>query len=265
MKFRYLFVFFTLLLMACPVAYAQHASNVNAWQEGKTIIITYDLDEDAAISLTATANNGNLALRTKSLSGDVGKKVKAGKQKMIVWDVLNDYGDTFLHNDVVFTVKATPALKTFIMAEGSYSLTGQWGAGVMIGQVSQWGWFVKARSNYDFHKSAATAHKKGTLTKSNVMPFYSGKKASTLLMADAGIVVRLGCPLYAYVGAGLGMRNVYWQTLDRKWIKYSDNSIWGASADFGLMGCIKGFTISAGVNTIHFKYMEMELGLGWMF
>jgi hypothetical protein len=33
----------------------------------------------------------------------------------------------------------------------------------------------------------------------------------------------------------------------------------------GVIGSVKGLTINAGVNTIMAKYMEIEVGLGWMF
>lgn len=255
-----------LILLAHAVnGTAQKTSNVVASQEGKTIVITYDLDENAAITITATANNGRTPLQINALSGDIGKSVKAGKQKRIVWNVLDDYGDRFMYNDVVFTIKATPGRKTFILAEGAYSPVGQWGAGLMIGQVRQWGWFVKARSNYMFHGTEGTAKGDGFVEKFNCTPFYSGEKASAELIIDGGAVVRMGCPLYAYLGAGFGMRQAYWQTTDEKWVKYADNSVIGASVDIGLMGCIKGFTISFGANTINFKYVEFELGLGWMF
>ena len=98
-----------------------------------------------------------------------------------------------------------------------------------------------------------------------VTPFYSGNKTSTEIIADAGTLVRLGCPLYLYAGAGFGMRKVQWETIDHQWIQYTPASLMGFSGDIGLMGCIKGFTISAGVNTINFKYMEIEAGIGWMF
>jgi hypothetical protein len=37
------------------------------------------------------------------------------------------------------------------------------------------------------------------------------------------------------------------------------------SASAGIIGSAHGFTLKAGVNTIAFKYMEIEAGIGWMF
>jgi hypothetical protein len=39
----------------------------------------------------------------------------------------------------------------------------------------------------------------------------------------------------------------------------------GLSFGGGVIGSVKGLTISAGVNTIMARYMEIELGLGWTF
>ena len=267
MNLRIISITVLFILIGHFAVMAQRVSNVSAYQEGKTIVITYDLDENAAISVTATANNGRTALRVQTVSGDVGKQVKAGTQKKIVWEVLADYGEKFFYDDVSFVVKPAPSRKTFILAEGAISPNLQWGAGLMIGQVRQWGWFVKARSNYNFHKSynGYTAEDDGYISELGGIPFYSGKKNSTELIIDGGVVVRMGCPLYAYLGAGFGMRNVYWQTADDHWIYYKDNSLIGASADLGFLAYIKGFALSFGVNTINFKYIEFELGLGCMF
>jgi hypothetical protein len=35
--------------------------------------------------------------------------------------------------------------------------------------------------------------------------------------------------------------------------------------DAGVIGSIYGFTMSAGVNVIDLKYMEIEVGIGWTF
>ncbi len=278
-----------LLLPVTMLVFPQLVQNVVVSQEGKCIVITYDLSENASVSVSGTgyhpvyeASVDRFPMR--SISGDVGKRVRAGKGKRIVWDVLKDYGGEFIFNDVEFMVTARPAMKTFILAEGAYSLAPQWGAGIFVGQVGQWGWYVKARSNFQFKALQKTQYeaKEGGIVRNemevfynedlgrwvnyyDVQPFYSGKRQTTEIIADAGTLVRLGCPLYLYAGVGYGIRQVQWGTTDGQWIKYSPGSFSGFSGDIGLMGCIKGFTISAGVNTINFKYMEIEAGIGWMF
>ena len=68
-----------------------------------------------------------------------------------------------------------------------------------------------------------------------------------------------------YVGAGYGARTRYLETFDYGWQKYLPNSYSGLSVDVGLIGSYHGFTLSAGANIIGFKYMEIELGIGWTF
>ena len=276
-----------LLLLSCSVA-AQKVTNVVAFQEGKTIVITYDLSENAIVNISGTAStnsrimNDYLTLKMYTVKGDVGKFVHAGKGKRIVWDVLQDYGEKFMYQNVKFHVSARPTMKTFIVAEGAYSFSPQWGAGIMVGQVRRWGWFLKFRSNYQFKALQSTqyeAQENGVVKWSGwadgdgfydykgveVTPFYSGKQTKTELIVDAGTIVRLGCPLHLYFGGGFGARQVQWQTTDEQWIKYAPGSVMGFSGDIGLLASIHGFVISAGVNTINFKYMEIEAGLGWMF
>ena len=49
------------------------------------------------------------------------------------------------------------------------------------------------------------------------------------------------------------------------WVTYGPTSASGVSASAGIIGSAHGFTLKAGVNTIGFKYMEIEAGIGWMF
>ena len=282
-------IFTFLLLLAVMSAAAQRVSNVLVYQEGKSIVITYDLSENASITVSGVGtapnsrNGYESRLNIRSVKGDVGKYVRAGNGRRIEWNVLQDYGEKFFYDDLSITVTARPTWKTFFLLEGAYSFAPEWGAGLMIGQVKQWGWYVKARSNFQFKAMQKTEYEageggvvrgdgertyneeSGRWEDSYVLPFYSGKKQTTEFIADAGTLVRLGCPLYLYAGIGFGMRQVQWETTDGQWIKYSPGSLMGFSGDIGLMGCIKGFTISAGVNTINFKYMEIEAGIGWMF
>lgn len=68
-----------------------------------------------------------------------------------------------------------------------------------------------------------------------------------------------------YLGAGYGARTRYLETVTDGWKKYMPNSYSGVSVDAGVIGSVYGFTLSAGVNTIGFKYMEVEFGIGWTF
>ena len=83
-------VFFLLLFMFTAVcSFGLTVSNVDAYQEGKNIIITYDTDMDGIVGdVYCSIDAGHTwseALR--QVTGDVNKHVPAGSHR-IVWDVL---------------------------------------------------------------------------------------------------------------------------------------------------------------------------------
>ena len=83
-------VFFLLLSVFTAVcSFGQTVSNVDAYQEGKNIIITYDTDKAGSVGDVYCSTDGGRtwgeALR--QVTGDVNKQVPAGSHR-IVWDVL---------------------------------------------------------------------------------------------------------------------------------------------------------------------------------
>lgn len=83
-------VFFLLLSVFTAVcSFGQTVSNVDAYQEGKNIIITYDIDKAGHVSDVYCSTDGGRTWGAplKQLCGDINNKVKAGRHR-IVWDVL---------------------------------------------------------------------------------------------------------------------------------------------------------------------------------
>ena len=85
-------VFFLLLSVFTAVcSFGQMVSNVDAYQEGKNIIITYDTDKAGSVGDVYCSTDGGRtwgeALR--QVTGDVNKLVPAGRHR-IVWDVLSE-------------------------------------------------------------------------------------------------------------------------------------------------------------------------------
>ncbi len=83
-------VFFLLLSVFTAVcSFGQTVSNVDAYQEGKNIIITYDIDKAGSVGDVYCSTDGGRtwgeALR--QVTGDVNKQVPAGSHR-IVWNVL---------------------------------------------------------------------------------------------------------------------------------------------------------------------------------
>ena len=83
-------VFFLLLSVFTAVcSFGQTVSNVDAYQEGKNIIITYDIDKLGFVDLVNCSTDGGCTWGAplQHVSGDVNKQVPAGSHR-IVWNVL---------------------------------------------------------------------------------------------------------------------------------------------------------------------------------
>ena len=85
-------VFFLLLSVFTAVcSFGQTVSNVDAYQEGKNIIITYDIDKAGSVGDVYCSTDGGhtWGVPLKQVTGDVNKQVPAGRHR-IVWDVLSE-------------------------------------------------------------------------------------------------------------------------------------------------------------------------------
>ncbi len=86
---------YTLLLsLVCFTAvcsFGQTVSNVDAYQEGKNIIITYDIDKAGSVGDVYCSTDGGRTWGEPlhQVTGDVNKQVPAGSHR-IVWDVLSE-------------------------------------------------------------------------------------------------------------------------------------------------------------------------------
>ena len=83
-------VFFLLLSAFTAVcSFGQTVSNVDAYQEGKNIIITYDTDKEGSVGGVYCSTDGGRTWSKplRQVTGDVNKQVPAGGHR-IVWNVL---------------------------------------------------------------------------------------------------------------------------------------------------------------------------------
>lgn len=174
---------------------------------------------------------------------------------------------------------------TFVLAEGGYAMNPAWSVGLMAGQVygevtrvMGIGWYVKGRSNFQTTKAIEGLHiNNGGLIgiTSPLMPAYTGRTRFTEWNLNAGVVLNFlnkkalnlhkNSMFGLYAGLGYGQYTRYWEIADGRWFEYAPTSVQGLSVGGGVIGSIKGLTISAGVNSIMAKYMEIEMGLGWTF
>lgn len=97
-----LLVVFVLLRMGSM--HAQTVSNVTAQQVDKTILVSYDLDKAADITLFLSTDGGSHYTELHQLTGDIGTDIPAGHHT-IVWDVLAEV-ERLVGDDIVFKVIA---------------------------------------------------------------------------------------------------------------------------------------------------------------
>lgn len=104
-------MFVLLLVLWAGSLRAQEISNIRVQQEGKTVVILYDLTGESGVKYSITvlvSDDGGktFAIKPKSLSGDAGAGVLPGKSRKIVWDVLKDV-DKLAGSDFVFKIRGS--------------------------------------------------------------------------------------------------------------------------------------------------------------
>ena len=276
---KYIILLF--VLFSATLLRAENASNIRVRQEGKAIVVTYDLNKNSVVRLLMASGKSSQYTELKAVSGNVGKNVSAGQNRKIVWKPL-DENETFIAENVRFKVEALSSydyytqnakIKTIVSGQIGYSAAPQLSYGAMIGQMYKGiGWFVNVRSNFQFNTSAELAcDKQGYID--NERPFYTSNTSTTHYIINAGFMMNVlekttknkFNTLGFYVGAGYGKRELQWETTDGLWVKYAPTSNTGFSGNIGVLGSISGVTLNVGLNTINFKYVEVEAGIGYMF
>ena len=101
----------SLLIIVLPIfIYAQEVSNIQATQQAKNVIITYDLsgEDKYEVEIFFTIDDGKTWQGPlKQVTGNVGKKQVEGFNKQIIWDVLAEGKEisTYIQFKVVATNK----------------------------------------------------------------------------------------------------------------------------------------------------------------
>lgn len=108
---KYIPLFISLVAITLSLS-AQNVTNVEFWQEGKNVYISYDLDKTADISVHVSSDGGKtFSSPLKQVIGGVGKGITSGK-KTIVWDVLSEY-DKLVGEEICFRVTALSGICSF--------------------------------------------------------------------------------------------------------------------------------------------------------
>ena len=156
--------------------------------------------------------------------------------------------------------------KTLIMGQGSFHPS-HTSFGVMAGIVAKHGAYVRFQSDFGSISSDLECDDTGALTSGGTgTPYYvEGSSSKSRLSITGGYLYRFIKPLYGYIGAGYGQRTLAWETVEGEWVKNTDHSASGLATEIGLIGKYKGFALSLGAQTVNFKYMELNVGFGFIF
>ena len=258
---------FTAMVVSINIARAQSITNVDANQEGKNIAITYDLSETTDISLYVTQDGGKTKtpIPLKFTSGDVGKKVKPGEQKKILWRVLDQYPNQgFQGENVSFIVKGSARMRFFAAVNAGYALDSGVNAGVMLGQLASIGWYVKGMTTFAFPKTTNYERDEKGLVE-GIQPAYTGSASTFKAYGIAGMTVRLFAPLYVNAGVGYGLLKNQWETTGEEWVNNLPGSRGGVAIDAGVMGTIGNVLLSGGATLLLGGGVDICVGVGYIF
>lgn len=136
--------------------------------------------------------------------------------------------------------------------------------GLMVGQVKNFGWYVKGVYNktlssdetFDVPSSADNYWLTGNIDKSywNV---------------TGGAMYRLWSPIHLYVGAGYSKRTIAWELFDGNYFEYSPDCYYGVVIEFGFMLKIKKVFVNMGMmlnnDSNNFKDGVGNFGIGYFF
>lgn len=150
--------------------------------------------------------------------------------------------------------------------------------GLTVGGVkSRLGWFLRFKTNLGFKEYDGEC--RGTdefvgPTPDNTFYFTNKKKVNNYA-GTAGLVVKCTSWLYTSVGLGYGSRELLCEyiTIDNSdyrieksyWAKNLDYSYSGLAADLDVMVKFGPVFVSAGCNTLNFKYVDLNAGVGLFF
>lgn len=283
--------FLCILLFSALLLHAENASNIRVRQEGKSIIVTYDLSQKSVVRLLMASGSSESYIELKAVSGDIGKGVYSGKDRQIVWKPLDEH-KKFVAKNVRFKVEAQSAyeyytqnakIKTLVSGQLGYSVAPQLSYGVMIGQMYKGiGWYITGRSNFHFQAPTELRVDHQGCIDGNTQ-FYTGNVSKSHYVIIGGVMVnflewsRLTKNKFntfgLYIGGGYGKREIQWETTDGHWAEFNHHahtsfSGSGFSGNVGLFGSVYGVTINVGLGYItdgHMNHCEVELGVGYMF
>ena len=135
----------------------------------------------------------------------------------------------------------------------------------------------KTNMSFDKHVAECNDQNGGELVGASADEVYrfTGNKKKNSYALTAGMVVKCTDWLYTSVGVGYGDRTLLYEysLIDPEtgseqqtgWAKHLDASYKGVAADWDVMLKFGPIYVSAGCNTVNFKYVDLSAGAGVFF
>ena len=153
-------------------------------------------------------------------------------------------------------------LKTYVLASLSLPLPSY---GAMVGiRYGRWGGYARLGSNFRSQDQAYTCLGNGTIEGGGSI-WSGGSETRSEFKAGAGVLYGPADWFSIYAGMGYGRSELYWDDIDGNWVKVSDLSFKGPSLEAGVLASWKFLTLGAGVSTISFRRVSLDLCLGVSF
>lgn len=133
--------------------------------------------------------------------------------------------------------------------------------GLMFGRVKNIGWYVKG-----VYRPTQSTEYELNYHDYGYNRWFTGKDNHSYWAAIGGFIVRLGCPIHLYAGAGYSERVVAWEMADGK---YAERHKFGGEVaiDCGIMMRFGRWAVNGGVlmDTDDMDYCIGNFGIGYCF
>ncbi|MGN1221432.1 MAG: hypothetical protein ACI4TU_10910 [Candidatus Cryptobacteroides sp.] len=136
--------------------------------------------------------------------------------------------------------------------------------GIMVGVVKKAGGYARFQSNFSFTKEAFVADKSGAIDGGGYL-WTTGEGKFQTLKFTAGALFKAHKVIYPYAGAGYGYKNCIYEDVSGDWGLIEGLCTSGLALETGLVVKAGPIALSAGISSIKFKTVSLDLGIGVIF
>lgn len=135
----------------------------------------------------------------------------------------------------------------------------QFSANITAGYVKKWGWYCSINTDFSFNnKYEDTIDAPASL-------FSSGKTKNGIFSIRAGGILKVINPLMINLGVGYGTRWLNIESIGNIMYRLPNYSYNGFNCELGLIAQYRRYLLLLSIDTIDFKFLETNIGLGICF